>query len=228
MGVSTTGKYKSLDELEDKVAAEWGKEFAKAKGLMNGFIKSHPARLHERPTRNSKESGRAWPSRRTWDFTQRAWATAVIIGTDETARDSVVEGCVGAAASSEFFTYAASAGLPDPTAVLSGSWLPDPSRLDLVIGAYSSMVSYVVDRKAKLLKLNGMSPATASDEVAELGSQAWEAIGKLLHLQLSDVVVPACKVLGNAGFGRDNPHPKLKDASKPIFLALDKMGVHNI
>lgn len=222
MGAGTQQQRLRLDDIEDKVASGWGTEFPKAQGLMNGFLNSHPARIHERPARNSKEAGRAWNSRRTLDFTQRAWATARIIGSDATVRDTVIEGCIGGAAATEFLEYAAKTGLPDPEDVLNGKWTPNSTRLDIVIGAYSSMTAYVLDKNRARDRWGG------SPFGKELAAKAWEALASLLQLGLTDIVVPATKALGNAGLGRESSDKEIRDASGPIYLALDRMGVHKI
>lgn len=217
----------SAAALTNVVTAAWNNHFPQAKGLFNGFISRHPTRLHEMPAKNTKESGRAWPSRRTNDFAQRVWATASILGTNhhisEEVRDIVIEGCIGAAAASDFATYQAGAKIPDPSEVLSGTWQIDMTRLDIVIGAYTAMVAYANGRA-------GAPRGKLSPDAIKVGVKAWEATGRLLKTEppLTDLVVPVCSALSRAGMGRDTGDPAIKDASAPIMLNLNAAGITSI
>jgi hypothetical protein len=215
----------SIHDLEGLVQHEWENKFPSAQGLFNGFVSRHPTRLHELPARNSKQSGLAWPSRRTMDFAQRAWATAAILKTPEEVRDIVIEGCLGEGAMKDFTAYHTTTKLPEPQEVLDGTWTIDMTRLDIVIGAYTAMINYVVGKTA-----GRTASAQPGDAIDQFATKSWGAVGRLLKTDppLTDLMVPAIKALGRGGLGRDSGRQSIKDASAPILLTLDRMGITNI
>lgn len=131
--------------IEKRVMAAWPNAWARARGLVAGFIRAKPANLHAQPASGSPEASKAWPSHRSWEAATRALASASVHNMSEADGDMFAAAFVGSGCLGELITYRKDADLPDPAQLLDGkiSWKPDTKRLDrafAVLGSTSSLM----------------------------------------------------------------------------------------
>lgn len=209
---STEEPHASLLDLEDAVVKGWPDVFAETLGLFGSFLERVPANLHKCPPISDPQSGKAWPSHRTWDYAMRAWTTSKILGKAESTREALVEACVGAGASNEFLEYARNTDIPKPVDVLSGKWKIDPNRLDIVLAAYTSTMTYVAQRPTREEKL-----AVAAD--------MWSAISRLIDAKLSDIAIPCVEGMVAERLGINAEVPSVAQAAKTALIPISKSGI---
>lgn len=212
MGSSVTKLQGSLDAIEKIVIEEWPNKYPETQSLFAGFIESNPSLLHRRPAVSDPQSGKAWPSHRTWDFATRGWTAAIILEKSDAIRDAMVEAAVGPGAAEELIRYFREADIPKPMEVLKGKWKINKNRLDVVLAAYTGMVAYVRQR-----------PTRAEQE--ELAPLAWEALLKLLEAELSDIVVPAVDGLVRERLGNNSGKAAIKVAANKVLVPLSASGI---
>lgn len=212
MGSANKSTRESMDYLTNEVVINWPSKFSSAKGAFSAFLHSNQQLIENRPPKSDRRISEAWPSRRTWDFAQRAFATAGIIGFTNSIRDVVIEGCVGTGALIALNTYLETADLPIPEDVLDGCWEIDTNRLDITMGAYASMTSFV------------MLSATKSPELI---TKAWEATERLISTGLADVAVYITQSLSKGKLGREHTSAEVREVAKRVLLKLDSLGAHD-
>jgi len=124
--------------------------YARAKGLVTGFLKRQPSLLHKQPPPNSPESGRACPSPRTWELAVRGLAGAEVHGIDQSDSEELLAGFVGLGPAAELMQYASQADLPDPVEVLDEkvTFKHDPKRLDRTTAVLNSCAAVIAPDKA--------------------------------------------------------------------------------
>jgi hypothetical protein len=132
--------------LEKRVMNSWSPAWAKARGIVAGFVRANPAALHRQPAHGSPESSKAWPSHRSWESATRALASAQVHNMSEADGDLFAAAFIGTGTLGELVTYRAQADLPDPSDVLDGkvTFKPDFKRLDrtfAVLGSTASLIS---------------------------------------------------------------------------------------
>lgn len=130
---------------ERRVMSLWGRERAKAVGLVTAFHTRKRGMLHSQPEAGSPAATRAWPSHRSWSNAILAWASSHVHELSPADRIGFVEGFVGAGPTRELLAFANSMDLPDPVDLLEGrvSWDHDSRRLDRSQAVMSSLVSLV-------------------------------------------------------------------------------------
>jgi MoxR-like ATPase len=180
--------YSAADE-EKRVMAAWDPAFAKAKGLVAGFIKARRELLHKMPPAGSEQTSRAWPSPRTWELATRALATCDVHTLSPVDADEIVAAFVGAAAASELIAYRKESDLPDPLDVLDRKvkFAHDQRRLDRTVSIINGCAALLV------------SPSTESKK--ERAGVLWEIMGELADLQVHDLCVVPARVLSRAKLG---------------------------
>lgn len=113
---------------------------AASRSVVAAFIRQRPALLDAFPT-DPAQSGRAWPSRRTW--TMLADTLAALPDTKEETALTVATGLVGEGAGIEFLTWKREADLPDPADVIenpaSVNWNARPDKVWAIL---SGVVGY--------------------------------------------------------------------------------------
>lgn len=111
--------------------------------LVASFIGARPDYVTVLP-KASSESGRAWPSPRSWDNLAALLGFAKAAHVSSEAERLLVLGCIGDAAGGEFLAYADAHDLPDPEEVLAD---PDslvvPTRADRVYALGASVMAAV-------------------------------------------------------------------------------------
>ena len=121
------------------------------RALVVSFLRRRPELIDaEPPDRNAQ--GRAWPSKRTWDVSARMLAAADAVGygvRSEVAR-TLMLGCVGLDATTEFFKWLVAQDLRDPEEYLADPTnTPLPPRNDQVMATLDAIVSAALDPSPK-------------------------------------------------------------------------------
>lgn len=127
------------------------------------------------------ESGKAWPSPRTWDMLGRVLPYCASLELQMLAS----LGCVGSAHAQEFMTWVRHADLPDPAKVLDkpDSFKWQEARADRTFALLGSIVAYVKDnpqRWADAWHALGFCAKRTSVDVAA------HAAGLMLRLEIDD------------------------------------------
>jgi len=170
---------------EQMVLSMWPGEWALAAGQGTAFLRRRPELLHKRPTDDDPQLGRAWPSRRSWEYALRALSAARIHKLSREDTEEYVAAFVGTAAATECFNWLDEQDLPDIAALLDGQvkWVADYDRLDrteAVLSACSAMVAPI-------------GAAMRDQRMARL----WELLQDVTDMA-KDIALPAVTVLCGA------------------------------
>jgi len=198
-----------LDPLEwaDGFVGYWGRppkvgdlaeqEWARARAMVAGFIRSHPDLLIRVPE-DPVSRGQAWPSPRTWDFASRVLAS--FDGDPREAATAII-GAVGKAAGLQFVEWAVRLNLPTVEELLA-----DPEG---VLDRVSSDAVYTLLAGAGAVLRDRLLEAKGAD-MQELWGAAWKlakvaarycrdiAAGTLVHELCSLVRERGWRVPGDA------------------------------
>lgn len=174
-------------DIEASVLKRFDEPFAKAKGLVTGFLKAQPSLLHKMPVIGSPEAGRAWPSPRTWEMATRAMAGAEVHGLEQSDAEELLSAFVGIGPAAELIQYQRKADLPDPTDVLDEKvkFKHDPKRLDRTTAVLSACAAIIAPDKAPKRK--------------ERSEVLWRIINDISK-DNADLCVQAAMVLAKRGF----------------------------
>lgn len=185
-------KAEKAADIETFVLKRFDEPFAKAKGLVSGFLRAQPSLLHKMPTAGSPEAGRAWPSPRTWEMATRALAGAEVHKLEQSDAEEMLGAFVGIGPAAELLQYQRRADLPDPADVLDEkvTFKHDPKRLDRTTAVLSACAAVVAPDKAPHRK--------------ERASVLWRIIAEVSK-DSADLCVQAGMVLAKRGFidGKD-------------------------
>ena len=199
-GEAEVAQATSAEALEAEVLAGWSRPWARARGLVAGFTRSRPGKLHAMPDPGDPNASRAWPSHRSWEAATRALASAQVHGLSEAEGEALAQGFVGEAAMMELVEYRHRADLPDPADLLDGkvSWSHSPARLDVSYAVLASCSALVAEK-------------------AERTDDRVEAMYRILT-DVSEQALDLCwqptKVLARVGLARFN------DQAKELFARL--------
>lgn len=173
---------------------------ARAVNLITGFLQHRPDFIEKCPDDPDAQSG-AWPSPRSW--TNAMDALTWVPADDEDARDMILRGCVGEAATMELLSWLAMADLHDPAAVLA-----DPS-----------IVRWTAERPDRVFALLNAVQALA---VLDGDKATWR---KALAVTVScakagrpDVAMPAARVLANSPHAADGIPAAFREAFAELFV----------
>lgn len=193
-------------QIEARVMAGWSEAWARARGLVAGFIRARPANLHKQPDSGSPAASKAWPSHRSWEAATRALASAQVNGLSEADGDMFAAAFVGSGVIGELITYRTEADLPDPSAILSGrvKWAPDFKRLDRTYAVLGSTTAVLGDEIAKTVSAGGAEGISKAKKDATL-------------MKRLDIFV---KLVGDTAKGA-------KDLCWGPMKMLSKAGMHN-
>lgn len=160
--------------------------------IVASFIKARADLLDKFPE-NQADTGKAWPSRRTWTMAARLIAAAKSIGATETVQKELVDGCVGAGASGEFWSWVKKMDLPDPEELLKNPKLFKPEK------------EKRTDRMFAIL--SGIATAVVGNCTKERYLVAWELLKRVEKAGQPDVCVPAAIRLSKVGIQKAMPIP---------------------
>lgn len=198
---------------EQEVLQAWPEPFARAKGLVAGFIRANAALLNCLPPVNSPQRSRAWPSQRTWTMATLAMASAEVHGFDSSSTDEMIAAFVGEAAAMQFITFRQAADLPDPRALLDGSvtWKHDAHRPDRSFATLASLVAFLQGEKRRI----GNAPDTTFVARAERCWVVLDEVGTLAP----DVTISAARKLVELGLST------LKSSERPVRRLRELMAL---
>jgi hypothetical protein len=185
---------------EKRVMAAWPSPWAKARGVVAGFIQKRPELLHQMPKSGDPKASKAWPSHRTWEYAMRAIAGAEIHDLPEIERDELISAFIGSGAAGELITYITEADLPDPAELLDGqvSFEHEPKRLDRTAAVLASCAALVTSAKA----------VKQADRAAAL----WKICQPIVK-DAADIVVPTGRALVKAKLSKS-------PEARPVLLKL--------
>lgn len=128
---------------------------ARVRGSIAGFLRTRRDLLSARPA-DPTRAGRGWPSKRSWHAAARALGE--LDASDDAAVLTVLAGCVGEAAATEYVAWAALNDTYDPLAVLDDpsivDWAGDrPDRLFALMSSVVALVAYSAGDTASHSKL---------------------------------------------------------------------------
>ena len=188
---------------QDLIAADTGR-LLRARSLVVGFLRAKPALLQVVPD-DPAAAGRAWPSRRTWDYLASVLAHLPEEDDDEgfATRHLAAAGLVGDAAAVEFLTFLRAVDLPDPRDVLAA-----PHELD-----WAGM------RGDRLYTVLGATESLAIDDGAESWSAGLEVLGVVAEAGRTDVAAAFVKALMDARPDGVRPPAELLRAFMPMLQA---------
>ncbi|MGH9224586.1 MAG: AAA family ATPase [Acidimicrobiales bacterium] len=156
------------------LAPGWHDAIPAQRAVVAAFLTARPTLTCAVPD-NAAQSGRGWPSPRSWDMAARLMAACRNAGPPRPSGDveaALVEGAVGEGAGSEFLVWLVEADLPDPEAVLADpSSFTLPDRPDRALAALSAVTAAViarptVDRWLRGWEVVGKAAGTAADIAA--------------------------------------------------------------
>lgn len=149
----------SAEALEAYVLREWPAAYARAVGLVAGFLHRMPDRFYKQPLPGDPKGSGAWPSPRSWSMMTRALAGSFVHRLSDVDRDELLMAFVGEPAA-EFVHWMTEADLPEPVKLLAacrkhadgeGALAPEVkamfvhsgARLDRTFAVIQSSVSYL-------------------------------------------------------------------------------------
>lgn len=177
-------------------------------GVVCAFIETRPTLLQRYPDTDTA-AGRAWPSRRTWDYVARVlpW----LRGDDTAAVTAAVVGLIGEAAGFEFISWRAALDLPSVADVLADPTVMDWSgaRPDRVWAVLSGVVSWAATKGSKEAWNRAWGPlvAAATGGAPDVAGAAARSLGAAMPpgakppaaaRQFRDVLVAAGLMDGSA------------------------------
>jgi hypothetical protein len=187
-GAGETHTFTATAILEEaRTLAAWPIAFAKASGVISGFVRRRPDLLHKMPKPGDPAGSRAWPSHRSWEMATRVTASSEIHNLSREERETLLKGSVGHGAAMEMIEFLDSADLPDPTDVLDGiiPFEHDPRRLDRTAAILTSCAA--------------LAACQSNGNRLRHAAKLWSLIGTTMN-GAEDVAIPAARVLCRAGF----------------------------
>jgi len=124
-------------------------EVSKARMLVSSFLGARNELVTVMPT-NSADSGREFPTPRSWEMAAKLYGYAKACNVSTVATRMLVKGCVGQGASVEFLSYIENLDLPDPEALLKDpSKFKVPDRGDRVFAVGLSLIAALKQNKTE-------------------------------------------------------------------------------
>lgn len=164
-----TGRYPeyTLPELPEDATRRMEADIRAAVG---GYLSRTPGRLISVPE-SEEQSGKAWPSPRTWEYAVRLAAVVKVAGDDDGVLYLAFAGCVGEAIAGEVLEYIQNLDLPDPEEILA-----NPASLGKL-------------RDDKMIVLLGKVAqlATEPDTDEDRYERCWAVFARAAELGMADV-----------------------------------------
>jgi hypothetical protein len=202
----------SAEDIEDFVLAEWPVPWAKARGLVAGFIKRKPELLFRMPTAGDPNASKAWPSPRSWENAARALASSEVHELALPDQESFVAAFIGYGPAAEFLTWRKNADLPDPEDVLDGrvGFKHDKRRLDRTAAVVNSCAAFVCDEDC--------------DNRNNRAAKLWEIMAGILDDGAPDLIVNPAMSLTMKGMSRVPSARKALAKIEPILRSAGIRG----
>lgn len=113
----------SSSVLSAEIPLDISKEIASTKLIVGSFLGARPDLVTKVPS-SARDSGRAFPTPRTWEMAAVILAYCIVLEANSNVRRLLVNGLVGVGAGAELLNYIDNVDLPDPDSILE-----DPTRL---------------------------------------------------------------------------------------------------
>lgn len=170
---------------EARVLKAWPEPYATAKGGVAGFLMARPALLHQEPEDSDPRAGGAWASRRAWEATTRALATAQVHNLSEDERHLLVAGYVGLGPAKELLSFLDTEKF-SPRDILEGKekFEHEASRLDRTHAVLTGCTALVVQQADK-------------KQQERLARSLWKILDTTAGQGSKAIVVPAARILMN-------------------------------
>ena len=201
-----------IEQAEEKIKAGWNHHWPMIKGMLAGYMRDRQSSLHIQPDPDNPQSGRAWPSPRTWWMAGRAVAAIRCLGMAQELESYFVEGCVGEGEAAGWLEWAHNANLPSPEDVLNDGWTPDTKRLDRTFAVYTSIISFVLSVQDK-------------EEKYDYAAKAWDRLFDLSQAKMSDIGLGPAQQLLNAKLARKGTPKHVKLAAEKFLLEAGQSGI---
>lgn len=204
-----------LDKVQNAeltVLQNWNQHWSKLSGMLAGFVRANPTMLHKQPDPGDSASGGPWPSPRMWNWAGRAIATSRCMNMPKELENEIVQGCVGDTVLREWIEWVAKADLPDPLDMLNKGWIPDPDRLDIVIAALTSLVTWVTKLKKGV-------------DQTKYAAGTWDLLKPVIEMGSPDLAVRPATILIESDLANTSRDATLKQAAKSIILELGREGL---
>lgn len=181
-----TGILGGFPAVEARIAPEgWEDRIPEMQALVASFIRRNPEALHKLPTEG--QTGKAWPSRRSWTNAARALACAASLGygiRSAVAADAVIA-LVGEGAGTEFVAFAQVADLPDPESALAApTTVALPTRGDRITAFLDAVVAVSLAKGKR-----------TPEERAARFAAAGVILGRVVDAGHADLALPAASAL---------------------------------
>lgn len=204
-GGDTKSDAKPEDPMKSMAQAEamWPSAFARARGLVAGYIHRHASALMKMPTANDPNATKAWASPRSWDMATHAHAGAEIWELNEIEQDELVSGFIGTAANAEFKAWVANADLPDPEDLLTGKtkWEHEEARPDRTLAVLNSCAAFCTSKKED-----------------DLSTAYWGLLDGIAS-EHSDLVVSSARAMVKARQASSKPARQMLQKLRPVMVA---------
>ena len=171
-----------------------------ARATVAAFLEVRPDLALQMPSA-AADSGRAWPSPRSWEAAATLLGACARLGASEDAREALVMGAVGDGAGIEFLSWLEHLDLPDPEAVLA-----DPESFEL---PERSDRAFAVMTAVATVAIAGGDP--------ERWQQAWRVVSKAAEQAPDVATLVARSLAANRPAGAELPESLLELA--PILRA---------
>lgn len=148
--------------------------FAETKGAVGAFLMSRPDMKSVMP-KSSTESGRAWPSPRSWEMGAKALAFARAAGESQSVQNILLAGAVGPAAAREFLTWETNLDLPDVEQALKEGKIALPDRADKVYMTAAAITRALLDNPSKARMDSGVNKLFVA--IADAGHRDMAVVG---------------------------------------------------
>lgn len=195
---------------EARVMRAFPEPFARASGLVAGFLRARRELLHKQPPEGHPDASKAWPSPRTWEMAVHALAGAEVHGLPAADTDELVAAFVGTGPAGELIEYARKAELPNPADVLDGTvkFTPD-ARLDRTAAVLMGCAALVTPIDAAKRQKRAAALWKLLDEVGE---------------KSADLTVAPVRAVAKAAQGQPKEHDltRLAEAAD-VILRLEPM-----
>ena len=165
---------------------DWQNGIPRFRALVAAYIKAQPAKLLVVPKVES-ESGKAWPSPRSWTMVATALAACHAIGAGIDTQAELVAGCIGDGMALEFIGWVKDMDLPDPEELLKDANLIKP-----------------ILKEGRGDKIHAVLTAVAAAVVQNLTDERWMQSWEVLELanqKAPDIATAAARIVAEK-------HPK--------------------
>lgn len=189
-------------------------DFARAKGLVTGFLRRSGQHLFAMPETGSNELGGAWASPRSWDMAIRALAGARANQLPEDEEDLLLQGTIGLGIAGELRAYQAEADLPDMEKLLDANdpekiWVHNPMRPDLTQAVFDGCTALVTPKDAKHRVKRAQALWMLFDGVVD---------------DAADVAVSSARALVRAGLTAGGDARKIMRKMGPVLKAMGALN----